>query len=224
MTVLSSNITCSLCSNRLGITSIYDDISATVNGINSTTREITTTARAIDYICKVQTSMKVPAFSVKVLGVTYNIGAANLRSVRNGAEYGLIQRSIFDIDEISASTGTDVEVDGSGTLIFGNIEQIPANVYQEVNGVRSRVIDCLAETAEGESLSTFTLETLADQMSSSKLEYQYSGTNEETALGLVYPIHVSEIDFVNNFLVIDFGGIEIKYKRTAKDELWIQSE
>ena len=221
MTALSSGITCSLCSNRLGITNVYDDISATVSGLNSSTREITTTARAIDYICRIQTYLRVPAFSIKVLGVTYNIEAANLRSIRNGAEYGLLQNSIFDIDEISASTGTGVEVVGSGQLILGNIERIPANIYQEVNGVRSRTIDCLAETAEVESVSTFTLETLADQTAASKLEYQYSGTNADVSLGLVYPIHVSEIDFVNNFLVIDLGGVEIKYKRTAKDELWI---
>ena len=55
MTALSSGITCSLCSNRLGITNVYDDISATVSGLNSSTREITTTARAIDYICRIQT-------------------------------------------------------------------------------------------------------------------------------------------------------------------------
>ena len=224
MTVLSSDITCSLCSNRLGITNIYDDIKATVGGLNSSTREMTTTARAIDYICKVETYMKVPAFSVKVLGVTYNIGEANLRSIRNNAEYGLLQSSIFSIDEIGASTGTGEDVGGSGELIFGNTVQIPANIYQEINGVRSRVIDCLAETAEGETVSTFTLQTLADQIAVSKLEYEYSGTNEDTSLGLVYPIHVSEIDFVNNFLVIDFAGTEIKYKRTAKDELWIQQE
>lgn len=221
MTVLSSGITCRLCSNRLGITNIYDDISATVNGLNSSTREITTTARAIDYICRVQTYLEVPAFSVKVLGVTYNIGAKNYRTIKNGAEYGLIQSSIFAIDEISASTGTEAEVTGSGELIFENAAEVSVNIYQEVNGVRSRVIDCLAETAEGESLSTFTLETIADQMAANKLEYEYSGTNQDTGLGLVYPIHVSEIDFVNNFLVIDFGGVEIKYKRTAKDELWI---
>lgn len=224
MTVLSSNITCRLYSNRLGISDVYDDLSATVNGLNSTTREITTTARAIDYICKVLAHMDVPAFSVKVLGVTYNIEAARVRSVVNSAKYGLVQSSIFSIDEISASTGTSEEVAGSGEFIFRSTSGIQANVYQEVNGVRSRVIDCLAETAEGETLSTFTLDTIADQTVSSKLEYEYSGTNEETVQGLVYPIHVSEIDFVNNFLVIDFGGVEIKYKRTAKDELWIMDE
>lgn len=224
MTVLSNNITCELCSNRLGITNIYDNISATVGGLNSSTREITTTARAIDYICKVEAYLKIPAFSIKVLGVTYNIAKANYRSIRNGAEYGLIQNSIFVIDEISASTGTEAEVIGTGELILQNAEPVPANIYQEVNGVRSRVIDCLAETAEGETVSTFTLETIADQRLTDKLEYQYSGTNEDVSLGLVYPIHVSEIDFVNNFLVIDFGGVEIKYKRTAKDELWIQQE
>lgn len=224
MTVLSNNITCELCSNRLGITNIYDNISATVGGLNSSTREITTTARAIDYICKVEAYLKIPAFSIKVLGVTYNIAKANYRSIRNGAEYGLIQNSIFVIDEISASTGTEAEVIGTGELILQNAEPVPANIYQEVNGVRSRVIDCLAETAEGETVSTFTLEMIADQRLAAKLEYQYSGTNEDVSLGLVYPIHVSEIDFVNNFLVIDFGGVEIKYKRTAKDELWIQQE
>lgn len=224
MTVLSSNITCKLCSNRLGISGIYDDISTTVNGLNSTTRELTTTATAIDYICKIKTSMTVPAFSVKVLGVTYNIEAVSNVPVRNGAEYGILQNSVFYIDEVSASTGTDVEVNGSGEFTLGNVETMPANIYQEVNGVRSRVIDCLAETAEGETISTFTLETLAHQRQTNRLEYQYSGTNDDTSLGLVYPIHVSEIDFVNNFLVIDFGGTKIKYKRTAKDELWIQQE
>ena len=224
MTVLSSNITCKLYSNRLGITSTYDDISATVRSVNSSTRVLTTTARATDYICKIQTSIRVPGFSVEVLGVTYNIKTAEIRSIKNGAEYGLIKSSIFSIDEISASTGTSEEVIGSGELILGNITKNPANIYQEVNGVRSRVIDCLAETAEGESLPTFTLTTIANQRAASKLEYQYSGTNDDTELGLVYPIHVSEIDFVNNFLVIDFGGTEIKYKRTAKDELWIQQE
>ena len=221
MTLLSSNITCKLCSNRLGISGIYDDISATVNGLNSSTREMTTTATAIDNICKLRAYINVPSFSVKVLGVTYNIGAVNSLPVKNSAEYGLLQNSVFYIDEISASTETDVEVDGSGEFTFGNVETAPANAYQEVNGVRSRTIDCLAETAEGETVPTFTLEILANQNQTYRLEYQYNGTNEETEQGLVYPIHVSEIDFVNNFLIIDFGGTEIKYKRTAKDELWI---
>lgn len=221
MTVLSSNITCKLSSNRLGITYIYDDISATVNGLNSSTREMTTTARAIDYICKVRSRLNIPAFSIKVLGVTYNIGAINDMVVKNGAEYGLIQNSVFLIDEISASTGTSVEVDGSGELNFEGAGDMVINVYQEVNGVRSRVIDCSAVTAEGESLAVFTLDAIANQQTSYKLEYQYNGTSEDTQYGLVYPIHVSEIDFVNNFLVIDYGGTEVKYKRTAKDELWI---
>lgn len=221
MTVLSSDITCSLCSNRLGITNIYDDIKATVSGLNSSTREITTTARAIDYICRVRCYLRVPAFSIKVLGVTYNVENANLRSIRNNAEYGLVQSSIFSIDEIAASSGTSEEVNGSGELIFKNAAGVQTNVYQETNGVRSKVIDCLAETAEGESVSTFTLQTIENQGTSNGLEYEYSGTNDDVSLGLVYPIHVSEIDFVNNFLVIDFSGAEIKYKRTAKDELWI---
>ena len=224
MTVLSSNITCGLRSNRLGIANVYEDVRTIVGGIDSSTREITTAARAMDYICKIEAYVRVPAFSIKVLGVTYNIEETNVKSVKNNAEYGLLQNSIFDIDEVSASTGTSEEVSGSGEFILSNIERMPATLYQEVNGVRSRVIDCLAETAEGESVSTFTLEMLEYQRQVPKLEYQYSGTNEDTEQGLVYPIHVSEIDFVNNFLVIDFGGIEIKYKRTAKDELWIQQE
>ena len=224
MTVLSSGITCGLCSNRLGLVGTYDDISATVNGFNSSTREITTTATAIDNICKLKAFINVPAFSVKVLGVTYNIEAVSGMPVKNGAEYGLIQNSIFYEDEITASTGTSEEVDGSGELNFESSYVFITNIYQEINGVRSRVIDCLAETAEGESIPTFTLEMLANQKQSYRLEYQYGGTNEETEQGLVYPIHVSEIDFVNNFLVIDYGGTEIKYKRTAKDELWIQQE
>lgn len=221
MTVLSNSITCGLRSNRLGLVGSLDYISATVSGLNSSTREIAATARAIDYICKLRTYVNVPAFSVKVLGVTYNIEAVNVISMTNGAEYGLIQSSLFRIDEIEASTGTSEEVNGSGELIFGNIGQIRANAFQEINGVRSRVIDCLAETAEGETIPTFTLEMIADQIGVGALEYEYSGTNEDTEQGLVYPIHVSEIDFVNNFLIINFGGTEIKYKRTAKDELWI---
>ena len=224
MTVLSSNINCALRSNRLGVATVYDSVSAIVNGLNSSTREITTTARAIDYICKIETYINVPDFSVKVLGVTYNIGVVNSIPIKNGAEYGLIQNSVFCIDEIAASTGTSEEVAGSGELKFEGFIGFIANVYQEVNGVRSRVIDCLAETAEGETVSTFTLQTLANQKLNGWLEYEYSGTNADTELGLVYPIHVSEIDFVNNFLVIDFSGTEIKYKRTAKDELWIQPE
>ena len=224
MTVLSSSITCELNSNRQGITHFYDNISATVNGLNSSTREITTTATAIDNICKIRGRINVPAFSVKVLGVTYNIEAASDVSVKNGAEYGLIQNSVFYVDEITASTGTSVEVTGSGELDFESLMELATNVYQEVNGIRSRTIDCLAETAEGEAIPTFKLETIANQRTYYRLEYEYSGTNADTSLGLVYPIHVSEIDFVNNFLVIDFGGTEIKYKRTAKDELWIQPE
>ena len=224
MTVLSNGITCELRSNRLGIAGLTDDISAIINGLNSATREITTTATAIDNICKVRAYVNVPAFSVKVLGVTYDIERATYINVENGAEYGLIQNSIFYEDEITASTGTSEQITGSGELNFEGYFGFKANVYQEINGVRSRVIDCLAETAEGESIPNFTLETIADQATNNRLEYQYSGTNEETAQGLVYPIHVSEIDFVNNFLVIDFGGTKIKYKRTAKDELWIQSE
>ncbi len=171
-----------------------------------------------------RTFVDVPAFSVKVLGVTYNIEAIKDVPTRNGAEYGLIQNSVFYTDVISASTGTSEEVTGSGEINFEAAKDLTVNAYQEVNGVRSRVIDCLAETAEGESVPTFTLEMIANQITSYRLEYEYSGTNADTSLGLVYPIHVSEIDFVNNFLVIDFGGTEIKYKRTAKDELWIQQE
>lgn len=224
MTVLSSNITCSLRSNREGLSDTYDDIRATVNGLNSSTREMTTTATAIDNICKFKAYLNVPAFSVKVLGVTYNIEEVKRIEVKNGAEYGLIKNSIFVTDEISASTGTGEEISGSGEFSLWCSSSFATNAYQETNGVRSRTIDCLAETAEGESVPTFTLQTLANQLSSFMIEYEYSGTNEETSLGLVYPIHVSEVDFVNNFLVIDYGGVEIKYKRTAKDELWIQSE
>lgn len=224
MTVLSSNITCKLCSNRLGISGIYDDISATVKGLDSSRRQLTTAEWAIDYICKIQTNLKIPAFSVKVLGVTYNIRATDYRSVKNGAKYGRIKNSIFYEDEITASTGTSETITGSGALVLASSNSFTTNVYQEVNGVRSRVIDCLAETAEGETVPTFTLTTIARQRQSDMLEYEYIGTNEDTEQGLVYPIHVSEIDFVNNFLVIDFDGTEIKYKRTEKDELWIQSE
>lgn len=224
MTVLSSNITCELRSNRLGLPSTYDDINATVNGLNSSTREMTTTATAIDNICKFKAYLNVPAFSVKVLGVTYNIGGVNRIEVKNGAEYGLLQNSVFYTDEIAASTGTSEAVDGSGELNLWGSSTFATNVYQEVNGVQSRTIDCLAETAEGETVSTFTLNTIASQRSASRIEYEYSGTNQDTELGLVYPIHVSEIDFVNNFLVVAFGGVKIKYKRTAKDELWIQQE
>lgn len=221
MTILSNNITCGLCSNNYGLTYIRDNISATVNGLNSSTREVTTTATAIDYICKLRTYVDVPAFSVKVLGVTYNIGAINDVPTKNGAEYGLIKDSVFYVDEMVASTATSEDVLGSNEINFEGARDLIINIYQEVNGVRSRVIDCLAETAEGESISTFNLQTIADQRQSYRLEYEYNGTNEDTSLGLVYPIHVSEIDFVNNFLVIDFGGTEVKYKRTAKDELWI---
>ena len=221
MTELPSYITCRLYSNRWGLGKFYNDLRATISSPNSSTREMTTTASAIDYICKINSSINVPAFSVKVLGVTYNIGAVNDVSVKNGAEYGLIPSSIFNTDEITASTGTSEEITGSGEFVLTSSNSVIANVYQEVNGVRSRVIDCLAETAEGESLSTFTLQALAKQITYSRLEYEYSGTNADTVQGLVYPIHVSEIDFVNNFLVVNFGGTEIKYKRTAKDELWI---
>lgn len=221
MTILSNNITCGLCSNNYGLTYIRDNISATVNGLNSSTREVTTTATAIDYICKLRTYVDVPAFSVKVLGVTYNIGAINDVPTKNGAEYGLIKDSVFYVDEMVASTATSEDVLGSNEINFEGARDLIINIYQEINGVRSRVIDCLAETAEGESISTFNLQTIADQRQSYRLEYEYNGTNEDTSLGLVYPIHVSEIDFVNNFLVIDFGGTEVKYKRTAKDELWI---
>lgn len=221
MTVLSSNITCRLYSNRWGVARYYNDLRATVNGLNSLTKEITTSAVAISYICKFGTFINVPAFSVKVLGVTYNIKEVINLPVKNGAEYGLIERSIFNTDEISASTGTSEEITGSGEFVLESSNSFITNVYQEINGVRSRTIDCLAETAEGETVSTFTLEATARQITYSRLEYEYSGTNADTQYGLVYPIHVSEIDFVNNFLVIDFGGTEIKYKRTAKDELWI---
>lgn len=224
MTVLSSNITCELRSNRLGLPSTYDDIKATVNGLDSSTREMTTTATAIDNICKFKAYLNVPAFSVKVLGVTYNIGAIKRLEVKNAAEYGLLRNSVFNIDEIAASTGTSENVDGSGQFNLWGSSTFATNVYQEVNGVQSRTIDCLAETAEGETVSTFTLNTIANQRSASMLEYEYSGTNQDTEQGLVYPIHVSEIDFVNNFLVVAFGGVKIKYKRTAKDELWIQQE
>ena len=224
ITILSDSITCRLYSNRWGLGNYYNNLRATMNGLNSSTREMTTSAKAMDYICKIRSSINVPAFSIKVLGVTYNIEEVNNLPVKNGAEYGIIQTSIFNIDEINASTGTSEEVTGSGEFVLESSNSVIANVYQEINGVRSRTIDCLAETAEGETVSTFTLETIAKQITYGRLEYEYSGTNADTSLGLVYPIHVSEIDFVNNFLVINFGGTEIKYKRTAKDELWIQQE
>ena len=81
----------------------------------------------------------------------------------------------------------------------------------------------MAQTGEGETVVDFSLFFDANASGDVKAWANFDGTNKDLVNGLVEPIHVSEIDFVNNFLEIGWYGKKSLYKCTQKDELWIQS-
>lgn len=223
ITMLTSGYQCALNSLRLGVRNVFENINATVGGLNSATREITTTERAIDWYCPFMSSINVPAFTIKVLGVTYNINAVNNLEVTNGAEYGLVQGTMFDSDTITAAT---IEPEVTNGLAYLKIETPNTIVYsprQLINNTPYTTIDCMAQTGEGETVVDFSLFFDTNASGDVKVWANFEGTNKDLVNGLVEPIHVSEIDFVNNFLEIDWYGKKSLYKCTQKDELWIQS-
>lgn len=223
MSMLTSGYQCALKSLRLGIRNIFENISATVGGLNSTTREITTTARAIDWYCPFMSAINVPAFSIKVLGVTYNISAVNNLEVTNGAEYGLVQGTMFDTDTITASTLEPETVSGLAYLKIQTSTTVVYSPRQIIGNTPYTTIDCLAQTGEGETVVDWSLFFDNSASGDTKVWANFEGTNADLVNGLVEPIHVSEIDFVNNFLEISWFGKKSRYKCTQKDELWIQS-
>lgn len=223
MTMLTSGYQCALNSLRLGIRNVFENINATVGGLNSATREITTTERAIDWYCPFMSSINVPAFTIKVLGITYNINAVNNLEVTNGAEYGLVQGTMFESDTVTASTLEPETVNG---LAYMKIETPSTIVYsprQLIGNTPYTTIDCSAETGENETVVDFSLFFDTDASGDVKVWANFEGTNRELVNGLVEPIHVSAIDFVNNFLEISWYGKKSLYKCTQMDELWIQS-
>lgn len=224
MSMLTSNYQCALKSLRLGIRNVFENISATVGGLNSSTREITTTARAIDWYCPFMSAINVPAFSVKVLGVTYNINAVNNLEVTNGAQYGLVQGTIFESDTVTASTLQPKIVNGLAYLKIQTSNTVIYSPRQVIDNTPYTTIDCLAETGEGETIVDWSMFFDNSASGDSKVWVNFEGTNADLENGLVEPIHVSEIDFVNNFLEITWFGRKSRYKCTKKDELWIQSE
>lgn len=223
ITMLTSGYQCALNSLRLGVRNVFENINATVGGLNSATREITTTERAIDWYCPFMSSINVPAFTIKVLGVTYNINAVNNLEVTNGAEYGLVQGTMFASDTITASTLEPEIVNGLAYLKIETPSTIVYSPRQIINNMPYEVIDCMAQTGEGETVVDFSLFFDANASGDVKAWANFDGTNRELVNGLVEPIHVSEIDFVNNFLEIGWYGKKSLYKCTQKDELWIQS-
>ena len=223
MEVLTSNYQCALNSLRLGVRNVFENINATVGGLNSATREITTTERAIDWYCPFMSSINVPGFTIKVLGVTYNINAINNLEVTNGAEYGLVQGTMFESDTVTASTLEPETVNG---LAYLKIETPSTLVYspkQLIGNTPYTTIDCSAETGENETVVDFSLFFDTNASGDVKVWANFEGTNRELVNGLVEPIHVSAIDFVNNFLEISWYGKKSLYKCTQMDELWIQS-
>ena len=223
MEMLTSNYQCALKSLRLGVRDIFENISATVGGLNSATREITTTARAIDWYCPFMSSINVPAFTIKVLGVTYNINAVNNLEVTNGAEYGLVQGTMFETDTVTASTLDPETVNGLAYLKIETPNTLVYSPRQLIGNTPYTTIDCSAETGEAETVVDFSLFFDTNASGETKVWANFEGTNRDLVNGLVEPIHVSAIDFVNNFLEISWYGKKSLYKCTQQDELWIQS-
>lgn len=223
ITMLTSGYQCALNSLRLGVRNVFENINATVGGLNSATREITTTERAIDWYCPFMSSINVPAFTIKVLGVTYNINAVNNLEVTNGAEYGLVQGTMFESDTVTASTLEPETVNGLAYLKIETPNTIVYSPRQLINNTPYTTIDCMAQTGENETVVDFSLFFDTNASGDVKVWANFDGTNKDLVNGLVEPIHVSEIDFVNNFLEIGWYGKKSLYKCTQKDELWIQS-
>lgn len=222
MIMKTSNYKCKLCSIRLGLRDIYEDISAILAGTSSATRELTTTERAIDWYCKAFSYITVPTFSVQVLGVTYNIEQVTSMEVTNGAEYGLIQGGMFEEGDIAGSATETTNVSGLAYTKIKTVNLFTYSAKQVVRGVASDLIDSQGATAENEVIGDWSL-FFSELSSRDKAVWaNYEGTSEGVSLGLVYPIHVTEIDFVNNFLQISWSGPTLLYKCTEKDELWIE--
>ena len=222
MAMKTSNYKCKLCSIRLGVREIYEDISAVIAGTNSATREVTTTERAIDWYCNVHSFITIPTFSVQVLGVTYNIAQATELPVKNGAPYGLIQGGMFEEDGIVASATENDSVSGIAYLKIKTTEGLWYTASQIVGSSVSTYIDSAAETAEGETVGDWSMDFDANAHGDKAVWANFAGTSDGLSEGLVYPIKVSEIDFVNNFLEIAWYGTTSRYKCTKKDELWIE--
>lgn len=223
ITMLTSGYQCALNSLRLGVRNVFENINATVGGLNSATREITTTERAIDWYCPFMSDINIPAFTIKVLGVTYNINAVNNLEVTNGAEYGLVQGTMFESDTVTASTLEPETVNGLAYLKIETPNTIVYSPRQLINNTPYTTIDCMAQTGENETVVDFSLFFDTNASGDVKVWANFDGTNKDLVNGLVEPIHVSEIDFVNNFLEISWYGKKSLYKCTQKDELWIQS-
>lgn len=223
MEMLTNNFQCALKSLRLGVRDIFENISATVGGLNSATREITTTERAIDWYCPFMSSINVPAFTIKVLGVTYNINAINNLEVTNGAEYGLVQGTMFESDTVTASTLEPETVNGLAYLKIETPNTVVYSPRQVVGGTPSVNIDSMATTAEDETIGDWSLFFDTDASGDVKVWANFEGTNAGLVNGIVEPVHASGIDFVNNFLEITWYGKKSRYKCTQLDDLWIQS-
>ena len=222
MTMRTSNYKCKLWSIRLGIRNVYEDISAILAGTSSATRELTTTERAIDWYCNTQSAITVPAFSVQVLGVTYNIEQVRDLPVKNGAEYGLIQGGMFEVDGIVRSATETESVSGLAYLKIKTPSQLTYTAKQVVGTSASTYIDSAATTAENEVVGDWSMDFDTNASGDTAVWANFAGTSAGLSQGLVYPIHVTEIDFVNNFLEVSWFGTTSRYKCTQKDELWIE--
>ena len=222
MIMKTSNYKCKLCSIRLGIRNIYEDVSATLAGTSSDTRELTTTERAIDWYCNTQSYITIPSFSVQVLGVTYVIEQVKAMSVKNGATYGLVQGGIFDENGIVQSATETDSVSGLAHLKIKTTNTLTYTAKQVVGASASTYIDSAATTAENEVVGDWSMDFDTNATGDTAVWANFAGTSDGLSQGLVYPIKVSEIDFVNNFLEISWFGTTSRYKCTAKDELWIE--
>lgn len=224
MTMKTSNYKCKLWSIRLGIRSGYEDISAILAGTSSNTRELTTTERAIDWYCNTQSAITIPAFSVQVLGVTYNIEQVRDLPVKNGAAYGLVQGGMFEPDGVVTSATETDSVSGLAYLKINVPKTLTYTAKQVVGTSASTYIDSGATTAENETVSDWSMDFDTNASGDSKVWANFAGTSDGLSEGLVYPIHVTEIDFVNNFLEVSWFGTTSRYKCTEKDELWIEPQ
>lgn len=222
MTMKTSNYKCKLCSNRFGIRDVYEDINATLGGTNSTIRELTTAESAVNWYCETQSYITVPAFSIQVSGVTYNIEQVTALPMKNGATYGLVQGGIFDENGIVVSAAETDNVSGMAYLKIKVPNTLVYTAKQVVNGLASKYVDSVATTAENEVLEIWELSFDGNATGEAAVWADFGGNATNLEEGLVYPIRVQEINFVNNFLEISLSGTTLRYKCTQKDELWIE--
>lgn len=222
MTMKTSNYKCKLNSIRLGIRNIYEDVDTKLAGINSETRELTTTLRAIDWYCGAHSYITIPTFSVQVLGVTYNIAQVTALPVRNGAAYGLVQGGMFDEDAIAASETEINSVSGIAYLKIKTPNTLKYTAKQRAGASASTYIDSEATTSENEIVGDWSMDFDTNATGDTAVWANFIGTSKGLSEGLVYPIHVTEINFVDYFLEISWLGTTSRYKCTKKDELWIE--